>query len=64
MLTLLLAVALALLAGLAAELAGPYLGASFEWWTAQLTWSLVFAGLAFVFGGWLCSQASSMDRSS
>lgn len=38
---------LLLLAGLAAELAGPYLADPFgSWWTAQATWSVVLAAVA------------------
>ncbi len=51
-------VSLVLLGGLGAELAGPYLGSPFEWWTAQLTWCIVFAGLSFTFAGWICLRPS------
>jgi hypothetical protein len=40
-------VALALLAGLGAELSGPYLTAPFtSWWTAQVTWTLTLTAVA------------------
>lgn len=45
-------VSLALLAGVAAELAGPYLARPFEWWPAQLTYAIVFTGLSLTFGVW------------
>lgn len=40
-------VALLLVAGLAAELAGPYLGDAFaSWWTAQVSWIPILLGVA------------------
>ncbi len=51
-------VSLVLLGGLGAELAGPYLGSPFDWWTAQLTWLVLFAGLSCLFAGWICSRPS------
>lgn len=47
-------ISLLLLAGLAAELAGPYLADPFgSWWTAQVSWSLVLGAVsgAAVWGG-------------
>lgn len=49
---------LVILAGVAAELAGPYLSQPFEWWPAQFTWCVVFSGLSLLFGGWICSRPS------
>lgn len=40
-------ISLALLAGLGAELSGPYLTAPFtSWWTAQVTWTLTLTAVA------------------
>lgn len=55
-------ISLLLLAGLAAELAGPYLADPFgSWWTAQVSWSLVLGAVsgAAVWGGpWRTAPAS------